>query len=92
MMSRAQHFLEEALRAASALAGEGWHARLGAGARGQGEIFLAAAYGHVRARSPDADAFYSLEAEPHPMSAGATGSDKGPFACAQQYRRSPLRA
>jgi ATP-dependent DNA helicase DinG len=63
----AQEAMEEAVQAASALAGEGWTMRLGSGPRGPGEIFLAAAYGHVRARSQDADAFYSLEAEPYPM-------------------------
>ncbi|HEX4637151.1 MAG TPA: ATP-dependent DNA helicase [Rhizomicrobium sp.] len=63
----AQHALDEAVQAAGALAGDGWTARLGANPRGPGEIFLAAAYSHVRARSSDADAFYSLEAEPHPM-------------------------
>ncbi len=63
----AQHALEDAVQAASALAGEGWTQRLGSGPRGPGEVFLALAYQHVRARSPDADAFYSLEAEPHPM-------------------------
>ena len=65
----AQHALEDAVQAASALAGEGWTQRLGSGPRGAGEVFLALAYQHVRARSPDADAFYSLEAEPHPMGA-----------------------
>jgi ATP-dependent DNA helicase DinG len=65
----AQHALEDAVQAASALAGEGWTQRLGSGPRGPGEVFLALAYQHVRARSPDADAFYSLEAEPHPMGA-----------------------
>ena len=63
----AQQALEEAVQAAGALAGEGWTQRLGAGPRGPGEVFLAAAYQHVRARSSDADAFYSLEAEPQPM-------------------------
>ena len=63
----AQHALEDAVQAASALAGEGWTQRLGNGPRGPGEVFLALAYSHVRARSPDADTFYSLEAEPHPM-------------------------
>jgi ATP-dependent DNA helicase DinG len=66
----AQSALEDAVAAASALAGEGWTQRMGAGARGPGEVFLALAYQHVRARSPDADAFYTLEAEPQPMSAG----------------------
>ncbi len=58
--------LEEAVAAASALAGEGWTQRLSA-PRGPGEVFLALAYQHVRARSGD-DAFYSLEAETQPMS------------------------
>ena len=63
----AQRALEDAVQAASALAGEGWTQRLGGGPRGPGEVFLALAYSHVRARTPGADAFYSLEAEPHPM-------------------------
>ncbi len=63
----AQRALEEAVQAAGALAGEGWTQRLGTNPRGPGETFLSAAYQHVRARSRDADAFYSLEAEPHPM-------------------------
>lgn len=64
----AQDYLDEAIRQSSALAGEGWHTRLGIGARGQGEAFLAAVYGHVRSRSSDPDSYYSLEAEPHPIS------------------------
>jgi len=64
----AQKSLEEAVQAAQALAGDGWTNRLGTGSRGPGEVFLAAAYQHVRARSSDTDAFYSLEAEPLPMS------------------------
>ncbi len=64
----AQKALEETVQAAQALAGDGWTNRLGTGSRGPGEVFLAAAYQHVRARSSDADAFYSLEAEPLPMS------------------------
>jgi ATP-dependent DNA helicase DinG len=64
----AQHALEDAVRAAGALAGEGWTQRL-SNPRGPGEVFLALAYSHVRARSGDADTFYTLEAEPHPMSA-----------------------
>jgi ATP-dependent DNA helicase DinG len=66
----AQRALEESVQAAGALAGEGWTQRLGTNPRGPGETFLSAAYQHVRARSSDADAFYSLEAEPHPMSEG----------------------
>ena len=64
----AQKALEEAVAAASALAGEGWTQRLGPGARGPGEVFLSLAYQHVRARSSDADAFYTLESETHPLS------------------------
>lgn len=64
----AQHALDEAVQASSALAGEGWTQRLGGGPRGPGEVFLALAYSHVRARSSDADAFYTLEAETQPMS------------------------
>ena len=64
----AQHALEDAVQAAGALAGEGWLARLsGGGPRGPGEIFLSEIYRHVRARSDDRDAFYTLEAEPHPL-------------------------
>lgn len=73
----AQKLLEEAVQAASALAGEGWTTRLGSAPRGPGEIFLAAAYSHVRARSQDADAFYSLEAEPHPMGAELLDAVRG---------------
>lgn len=63
----AQRALDDAVQAASALAGEGWTQRIGNGPRGPGEVFLAAAYQHVRARSENADAFYTLEAETHPM-------------------------
>ena len=73
----AQHALEDAVQGASALAGEGWTTRLGSNPRGPGEIFLAAAYSHVRARSQDGDAFYSLEAEPHPMSEGLLDALRG---------------
>ena len=67
----AQHALEDAVQAAGALAGEGWMARVtGAAPRGPGEIFLSETYLHVRARSDDRDAFYTLEAEPHPLSEG----------------------
>jgi ATP-dependent DNA helicase DinG len=68
----AQHALEEAVQAASALAGDGWMARVtGAAPRGPGEILLAEIYAHVRARSDDRDAFYTLEAEAHPLGDGA---------------------
>ena len=64
----AGRLLDEAVQAASALAGEGWIARLPAAARADRAKFSSpAAYSHVRARSEDADAFYSLEAEPHPL-------------------------
>jgi ATP-dependent DNA helicase DinG len=66
----ARSALDEAIAASSVLAGEGWLSRLhGGGARGSGEMFLAACYQHVRARSEDADAAYSLEAETQPSSA-----------------------
>ena len=58
--------LEDAVQSANALAGEGWTQRLGTGPRGPGEVFLAAAYQHVRARSSDEN-FYSLEADTQPM-------------------------
>ena len=68
----AREALDDAVQAAGALAGEGWMARItGAGARGPGEIFLAEVHRHVRARSDDRDAFYTLEAEPHPLSEDA---------------------
>jgi ATP-dependent DNA helicase DinG len=62
----AQGALEEAVQAAGALAGEGWLSRLAA-PRGPGEIFLSAAYRHVRARSTDGDALYTLEADTQPL-------------------------
>jgi ATP-dependent DNA helicase DinG len=56
--------LDDCIIAAGVLAGEGWMSRLhGGGPRGPGEVFLAAAYQHVRARSDDRDVFYSLEAD-----------------------------
>ena len=64
----ARHALDEAVMASGALAGEGWLSRLhGGGPRGPGEIFLVACYRHIRARSEDADAFYSLEADLQPL-------------------------
>jgi ATP-dependent DNA helicase DinG len=60
--------LDDTLNAASVLAGDGWMSRVHGGtANNAGEAFLASAYGHVRARSTDADAAYSLEAETHPL-------------------------
>ena len=73
----AQKALEDAVQSAQALAGEGWTTRLSTGPRGPGETFLAAAYSHVRARSSDADAFYSLEAEPLPMSEAMLDAVRG---------------
>ncbi len=64
----AQSALEECVQAAGALSSEGWMSRLhGGGPRGPGEVFLAAAYHHVRARSDDADSFYTLEADTQPL-------------------------
>jgi ATP-dependent DNA helicase DinG len=64
----ARDVLEECVHASSALTSEGWMSRLhGGGGRGPGELFLAAAYQHVRARSQSEDAFYSLEADVDPM-------------------------
>jgi ATP-dependent DNA helicase DinG len=64
----ARDVLEECVHASSALTSEGWMSRLqGGGGRGPGEVFLAAAYQHVRARSESDDAFYSLEADIDPM-------------------------
>jgi len=63
----AQRALDEAVQAAGALAGEGWTQRIGTAPRGPGEVFLAMAYAHVRARTQDGDAFYTLEAQTHPL-------------------------
>lgn len=60
--------LEEAVQVAGALAGEGWLTRIHNGnPRGAGEFFLSEAYRHVRARSDDGDARYSLEAAIEPL-------------------------
>lgn len=60
--------LDDALHAATALAQDGWMSRVHGGIpHGPAETFLAAAYAHVRARSTDGDALYSLEAETHPL-------------------------
>ena len=60
--------LDEAVAASGALAGEGWTTRLNTGGpRGPGEVFLAAAHAHVRARAADGEAFYSLEADVEPL-------------------------
>ena len=62
--------LDEVLHAASVLAQDGWMSRIHGGIpHGPGEAFLAAAYAHVRARTTDNDAIYSLEADTHPLGA-----------------------
>ncbi len=59
----AREALDEAMAASGALAGEGWLSRVNQGGpHGPGEVFLSAAYQHVRARAEDGDAFYNLEA------------------------------
>ena len=64
----AEAALGECINAAGVLAAEGWMSRLhGGGPRGPAELFLAAAYQHVRARSEDADSFYTLEADTQPL-------------------------
>ena len=69
----ARETLDEAVQAAGALAGDGWMARVSGGGvphsriTNPGEVFLAEIYAHVRARSDDRDAFYTLEAEPFPL-------------------------
>ena len=79
----AQHALDDAVQAAGALAGEGWMARVtGGGPRGPGEVFLAEVYRHVRARSDDRDAFYTLEAEPQPL--GEEAAARGARAVARR--------
>jgi ATP-dependent DNA helicase DinG len=65
----ARETLDDCVAAASALTSEGWLSRLhNASPRGPGEVFLAAAYQHVKARSANEDAFYSLEADTEPLS------------------------
>ncbi len=60
--------LDDALQASGVLASDGWMSRLHGGLpKGPGEVFLAAAHAHVRARSDDRDAFYTLEAETLPL-------------------------
>jgi ATP-dependent DNA helicase DinG len=64
----ARESLEECMHASATLTSEGWLSRLHNGApRGPGEVFLAAAYQHVKARSSNEDAFYSLEADTEPL-------------------------
>jgi len=64
----ARESLEECMHASATLTSEGWLSRLhNASPRGPGEVFLAAAYSHVKARSSNEDAFYSLEADTEPL-------------------------
>ena len=64
----ARESLEECMHASATLTSEGWLSRLhNASPRGPGEVFLAAAYQHVKARSSNEDAFYSLEADTEPL-------------------------
>ncbi|MBS0273230.1 MAG: ATP-dependent DNA helicase [Proteobacteria bacterium] len=64
----ARESLEECMHASATLTSEGWLSRLhNAAPRGPGEVFLAAAYQHVKARSSNEDAFYSLEADTEPL-------------------------
>jgi ATP-dependent DNA helicase DinG len=64
----AQNAVEECISASGVLCGEGWMSRLhGAGPRGPGEVFLAAAYQHVLARSDDKASLYTLEADTQPL-------------------------
>ncbi|MBL6852125.1 MAG: ATP-dependent DNA helicase [Alphaproteobacteria bacterium] len=64
-----EDILGEAINASGALSAAGWMSRLqGGGPRGPGELFLAAVYQHVKARSgDDADSFYTLEADVEPL-------------------------
>jgi ATP-dependent DNA helicase DinG len=65
----ARSALQGVLAACGALAGDGWMGRIAnAAPRGLGEIFLAAAWQYVHARSTDRDPFYSLEADTEPAS------------------------
>ncbi|MFQ6017329.1 MAG: ATP-dependent DNA helicase, partial [Kiloniellaceae bacterium] len=65
--SAAQEKLEEALRAARALAGDGWHRRIAAAApRGACERFLARVRQQVYARADNPDIPYGLEASTRP--------------------------
>ena len=65
---KAQEALDACISASGILAGDGWMSRLHGGApRGPGEVFVAAAYAHVRARSEDRESFYTLEADTQPL-------------------------
>ena len=63
--------LDEALKAAGGLPGEGWRERLaGAAPRGPAEGFLAALRAQIVARAEGVDGPYSLEAEALPLGPG----------------------
>jgi len=63
--------LDEAIAAARALPGPGWHQRLADGrTQGACEAFLALVRQQVHARSPSADGPYGLECEPRPLLEG----------------------
>jgi ATP-dependent DNA helicase DinG len=66
----AMQALEEALVAAAALPGEGWHQRLAEKPKGPTEAFLAKVRQQVYARDPDATNPYSLETDVLPMVEG----------------------
>jgi ATP-dependent DNA helicase DinG len=61
-------------------------AHRGGGPRGPGEIFSAEAYQHVRARSEDRDAFYSLEADTEPLGDETIAAARA-LASAEAHRR-----
>jgi ATP-dependent DNA helicase DinG len=81
--------LQECTAAAGALAGEGSMSRL-SHPRGPGEVFLSAAYQHVRARSEDRDQFYSLEAETVPL-AGETSAAARELSRGLKHLAGPLQ-
>jgi ATP-dependent DNA helicase DinG len=73
----AEKALESALHGARALAGPGWHQRIGdARPEGPTEKFLALVRHQVYARAGDADGPYDLEADPHPAIDGLAAAAK----------------
>ena len=70
-----EKLLDEVLRAARTLPGEGWHQRLAAGdPRGACERFLTSVRTQVYARSAQADSPYSLETDARPAAAEVLGA------------------
>lgn len=68
---RAREALDEALEAARALPGPGWHQRIAEGRpTGPAEAFLALVRQQVYARDANTDSPYSLECPPHPAVPG----------------------